>query len=77
MEGLLGRRVCRPFDQAGDFTRLGDLHDVAARNFDRFAGDQRPAFHLAPSGRRDRRARAGLARTGVTLAEKSAGSAAG
>jgi hypothetical protein len=37
MEGLLGRRLCRPFDQASHLIRLGDIHRVAARNFDCFA----------------------------------------
>ena len=45
MEGLPGRRLCRPFDQTRYVLRLGNVHRVAGRNLDRFAAG--PLGHVA------------------------------
>ena len=37
MEGLLGGRLCRPYDQTGHFIWLGKVDRVAGGNLDRFA----------------------------------------
>jgi hypothetical protein len=45
MEGLLARRLCRPFDQTRHFIWLGKVDRVAGGNLDRFAAG--PLGHAA------------------------------
>ena len=45
MKGLLGRRLCRPFDQTRHLIRLGKVDRVAGGNLDRFAAG--PLGHAA------------------------------
>ena len=45
MEGLLGRSLCRPFDQTRHLIWLGKVDRVAGGNLDRFAAG--PLGHAA------------------------------